>query len=131
LVKTNVKTPATGAPVATGGITFDEMQQFYSLLTQINDVETALSFYTMAGASIDKATLHHVATTVADVRLSQHLLDVVFTLFDDNADGQLSNKEFVVVLKRRLHRGLEHPKDTGLMRMLSALGVCVVQNVMP
>ena len=30
--------------------------------------------------------------TVAHVELSDHLVDVVFTLFDDNGDGMLSNK---------------------------------------
>ena len=30
--------------------------------------------------------------TVAHVELSDHLLNVVFTLFDDNGDGMLSNK---------------------------------------
>jgi hypothetical protein len=30
--------------------------------------------------------------TVAHVELSEHLVDVVFTLFDDNGDGMLSNK---------------------------------------
>jgi Ca2+-binding EF-hand superfamily protein len=65
------------------------------------------------------------------VHLSQHLVDVVFTLFDDNGDGELSNKEFIEVMKRRLHRGLQLPKDTGLIRMIEALGVCAVNNVLP
>ena len=30
--------------------------------------------------------------TVAHVDLTEHLVDVVFTLFDDNGDGKLSNK---------------------------------------
>ena len=35
--------------------------------------------------------------TVAHVELSDHLTDVVFTLFDNDGDGKLSNKVCVVV----------------------------------
>ncbi len=49
---------------------------------------------------------------------------MVFTLFDENQDGELSNKEFITVMKRRLMRGLENPKDTGLMRLISAMWNC-------
>ena len=48
-----------------------------------------------------------MAKTVALVDLSDHVIDVVFTIFDENMDGQLSNREFVAVMKNRLLRGLE------------------------
>ena len=84
------------------------------------------------------ATLKHVARTVAHVELSDHLVEVVFTLFDDNGasiysvgisalikrlvlfieDGQLSNKEFISVMKERLRRGLAKPKDTGFLKIM-------------
>ena len=81
------------------------------------------------------ATLKHVAQTVAHVELSDHLVKVVFTLFDDNGmitvcsefayrnflfleDGQLSNKEFISVMKERLRRGLSKPKDTGFFKII-------------
>lgn len=48
-------------------------------------VDTALTFYTIAGASIDQSTLKHVAKTVAHVDLSDHVIDVVFTIFDENS----------------------------------------------
>jgi len=38
------------------GITFDEYLDFYKVLRFINDVDTALMFYHVAGASIDKGT---------------------------------------------------------------------------
>ncbi len=87
-------------------------------------MDTALTFYTLAGASVDPPTLRHVAETVAGVQLSPHVINVVFTLFDENQDGELSNKEFVAVMKRRLMRGLETPKDTGLMRLVNAMWNC-------
>ena len=87
--------------------------------------------------------MKHVAKTVAHVELSDHLVDVVtwtawnsfrtenndfdsqvFTLFDNDGDGKLSNKEFVSVMKQRVMRGLEKPKDTGVSRILSSIIKC-------
>lgn len=48
-------------------------------------MDTALTFYHIAGASIDQETLKHVARTVALVELSSHVIDVVFTIFDENS----------------------------------------------
>jgi len=40
----------------------------------------ALSFYNLAGASIDKTTLKHVAKVCAGVELRDHLVDVLVSL---------------------------------------------------
>lgn len=106
------------------GISLDDYLLFFHFLNDINDVDTALTFYHIAGASIDQATLKHVAKTVAHLDLSDHLIDVVFTLFDENMDGELSNKEFVAVMKERLHRGLEKPKDTGFVKLMDSVWKC-------
>jgi len=68
------------------GLTFQEVENFFTFLKNINDVDTALSFYHMAGASLDKVTMQQVARTVAKVELSDHVCDVVFALFD--CDGE-------------------------------------------
>ncbi|TRY67094.1 hypothetical protein TCAL_05156 [Tigriopus californicus] len=96
-----------------------------NVLYCINDIDTALTFYHIAGAPIERETMKHVAKTVANVDLSDHVIDVVFVLFDENGDGKLSNKEFVSVMKQRAMRGLEKPKDTGIGRVLSAITKCV------
>ncbi|XP_054716231.1 calcium uptake protein 1 homolog, mitochondrial-like isoform X2 [Uloborus diversus] len=106
------------------GISLDDYLLFFHFLNDINDVDTALTFYHIAGASIDQATLKHVAKTVAHLELSDHVIDVVFTLFDENMDGELSNREFVAVMKERLHRGLEKPKDTGFVKLMDSVWKC-------
>lgn len=130
------------------GISLKEYLDFFHFLNNINDVDTALTFYHIAGASIDQATLKHVAKTVAHVDLSDHVIDVVFTIFDENSkflyicvcdseirhslfvfshfavDNQLSNREFVAVMKNRLLRGLEKPKDTGFVKLLQSALKC-------
>lgn len=96
----------------------------FQVLYSINDIDTALTFYHIAGAPIERNTMKHVARTVANVELSDHLINVVFVLFDENGDGKLSNKEFVSVMKQRAMRGLEKPKDTGLGKIFGALMKC-------
>ncbi|XP_065085054.1 calcium uptake protein 1 homolog, mitochondrial isoform X2 [Ochlerotatus camptorhynchus] len=106
------------------GVSKEDYLNFFHFLNNINDVDTALTFYHIAGASIDQATLKHVAKTVAMVELTDHVIDVVFTIFDENMDGQLSNREFVAVMKNRLLRGLEKPKDTGFVKLMHSILKC-------
>ncbi|CAG7717204.1 unnamed protein product [Allacma fusca] len=116
-------------PEYSTGISLNDYLQFFHLLSSINDVDVALTFYHIAGAAIDQTTLKHVARTVAHVELSDHVIDVVFTLFDENQDGQLSNREFVAVMKNRIMRGLEKPKDTGFFKLLRSLGRCAKESL--
>lgn len=110
------------------GITLTDFLGFYQVLYCINDIDTALTFYHIAGAPIERETMHHVAKTVAGVDLSKHLVNVVFVLFDENGDGKLSNKEFVSVMKQRAMRGLEKPKDTGVGRVMAAITKCASET---
>ncbi|XP_071264986.1 calcium uptake protein 1, mitochondrial-like [Salvelinus alpinus] len=110
------------------GITFEEVENFFTFLNNVNDVDTALSFHHMAGASIDKATMKQVARTVAKVELSDHVCDVVFALFDSDGNEELSNKEFVAIMKQRLMRGLEKPKDMGFTRLVRAMLKCAQET---
>ncbi|XP_043375761.1 calcium uptake protein 1, mitochondrial isoform X8 [Dermochelys coriacea] len=80
------------------GLTFEEVESFFTFLKNINDVDTALSFYHMAGASLDKG------------------------------NGELSNKEFVAIMKQRLMRGLEKPKDMGFTRLMRAMWKCAQET---
>uniref|UniRef100_A0A8D8TSK4 Calcium uptake protein 1 homolog, mitochondrial n=1 Tax=Cacopsylla melanoneura TaxID=428564 RepID=A0A8D8TSK4_9HEMI len=111
------------------GISQEDYLKFFHFLNNINDVDTALTFYHIAGASIDAITLKHVARTVAHVELDDHVIEVVFCIFDENGDGQLSNREFVAVMKNRLMRGLEKPKDTGFVKFIQSIGKCAENTV--
>lgn len=88
-----------------------------------------------------------MAKTVAHVDLSDHVINVVFTIFDENRklvrykhlldmdffcefaeDGQLSNREFIAVMKNRLLRGLEKPKDTGFVKFVHSVLKCAKET---
>lgn len=113
------------------GITIEDFLNFYQVLYSINDIDTALTFYNIAGAPIERSTFKHVAHTVAGVNLSDHVIDVVFVLFDENGDGKLSNKEFISVMKQRVMRGLEKPKNTGVGKIFSAVAKCASDTLVP
>merc|ERR1712083_966829 len=106
------------------GVGLTDYLNFYQVLYSINDIDTALTFYHIAGAPIERSTFKHVANTVAGVNLSDHVIDVVFVLFDEDGDGRLSNKEFISVMKQRVMRGLEKPKNTGIGKIFSAAAKC-------
>lgn len=43
-------------------------------------------------------------------QLSSHIIETVFAIFDVDGDGQLSYKEFIAIMKDRLHRGFKVSK---------------------
>lgn len=108
----------------TRGITFQEYKDFFQVLRSIHDIDTALKFYAIAGASIDKTILKHVANIISNVELSDHVIDVVFDIFDENGDQKLSNKEFIRVMKKRYSRGLQTRKDTGFINFIESASEC-------
>jgi Ca2+-binding EF-hand superfamily protein len=42
--------------------------------------------------------------------LNRHLIDTVFAIFDEDGDGLLSYKEFIAIMKDRVHRGFKVSK---------------------
>jgi len=113
-----------GMAAGNPGISFDEVNDFFQFLYYIDNVDMALHFYKLAGKSLSKELLTKVARKIAKVHLTDNLVDVVITLFDENGDGELSHKEFVALMKKRMQRGLEKPKDTGLLRLVDAAWQC-------
>lgn len=102
------------------GISLKEYLDFFHFLNNINDVDTALTFYHIAGASIDQATLKHVAKTVAHVDLSDHVIDVVFTIFDENSK-QTFDLPFLAQWLTRFH----------FFRMIQWITSWVIVNLWP
>lgn len=39
--------------------------------------------------------------------MTPHLIETVFAIFDEDGDGMLSYKEFIAIMKDRLHRGFK------------------------
>lgn len=50
---------------------------------------------------------HRAVKICTGAELSPHIVDTVFKIFDDDGDGQLSYKEFIAIMRDRLHRGFK------------------------
>ncbi|CAG0893971.1 unnamed protein product [Darwinula stevensoni] len=57
------------------------------------------------GAALGPDEFQRAVKICTGETLSRHLVNVVFQIFDEDGDGQLSYKEFIAIMKDRLHRG--------------------------
>ncbi|XP_011161819.1 calcium uptake protein 3, mitochondrial isoform X3 [Solenopsis invicta] len=89
------------------GITFEEFRRFYQFLNTLDDFSIAMRMYTLADHPISKGEFQRAVRICTGTMLSTHIIDTVFALFDEDGDGQLSYKEFIAIMKDRLHRGFK------------------------
>ncbi|XP_032674120.1 calcium uptake protein 3, mitochondrial isoform X2 [Odontomachus brunneus] len=89
------------------GITFEEFRRFYQFLNNLDDFSIAMRTYTLADHPISKDEFQRAVKICTGMVLSTHIIDTVFALFDEDGDGQLSYKEFIAIMKDRLHRGFK------------------------
>ncbi|XP_072108757.1 calcium uptake protein 3, mitochondrial isoform X3 [Mobula birostris] len=87
------------------GITFDEFRSFFQFLNNLEDFAIAMQMYNFANRSIGQDEFKRAVYVATGLKLSSHLVNTVFKIFDVDKDDQLSYKEFIGVMKDRLHRG--------------------------
>ncbi|XP_044764916.1 calcium uptake protein 3, mitochondrial isoform X2 [Coccinella septempunctata] len=110
----------------TKGITFDEFHVFCLFLNNLEDFSIAMKMYTLADHPISKDEFHRAVKICTGTSLSPHLIHTVFAIFDDDGDGLLSYREFIAIMKDRLHRGFKsYPKNEGW----EAFKICVKQEM--
>ncbi|XP_067890899.1 calcium uptake protein 3, mitochondrial isoform X2 [Heterodontus francisci] len=90
------------------GITFDEFRSFFQFLNNLEDFAIAMQMYNFANRSIGQDEFKRAVYVATGLKLSSHLVNTVFKIFDVDKDDQLSYKEFIGVMKDRLHRGFRH-----------------------
>ncbi|KAK6298176.1 calcium uptake protein 3, mitochondrial isoform X2 [Coregonus clupeaformis] len=86
------------------GITFDEFRSFFQFMNNLEDFAIAMQMYNFANRSIGQDELARAVYVTTGLKLTDHLVNTVFHIFDEDRDGQLSYKEFIGVMKDRLHR---------------------------
>ncbi|XP_071551337.1 calcium uptake protein 3, mitochondrial isoform X5 [Panulirus ornatus] len=89
------------------GITFSEFKSFCQFLNTLDDFAIAMRMYTLADQPISQEEFHRAVKICTGEELSPHIVDTVFKIFDDDGDGQLSYKEFIAIMRDRLHRGFK------------------------
>ncbi|KAL0275891.1 UNVERIFIED_CONTAM: hypothetical protein PYX00_003612 [Menopon gallinae] len=89
------------------GITLDEFKGFCQFLNNLEDFAIAMKMYTLADHPISKDEFHRAVKICTGKSLSRHLVHTVFAIFDEDGDGHLSYREFIAIMKDRLHRGFK------------------------
>uniref|UniRef100_A0A8C8RJA4 Mitochondrial calcium uptake family member 3 n=1 Tax=Pelusios castaneus TaxID=367368 RepID=A0A8C8RJA4_9SAUR len=87
------------------GITFDEFRSFFQFLNNLEDFAIAMQMYNFANRSIGQDEFKRAVYVATGLKLSAHLVNTVFKIFDVDRDDQLSYKEFIGIMKDRLNRG--------------------------
>ncbi|CRL01654.1 CLUMA_CG014877, isoform A [Clunio marinus] len=89
------------------GVSFEEFRQFCQFLNNLEDFSIAMRMYTLADRSISKDEFARAVKICTGSPLNEHLIDTVFAIFDEDGDGLLSYKEFIAIMRDRLHRGFK------------------------
>ncbi|XP_071780015.1 calcium uptake protein 3, mitochondrial [Centroberyx gerrardi] len=87
------------------GITFEEFRSFFQFLNNLEDFTIAMQMYNFANRSIGQDEFTRAVYVATDLKLTRHLVNTVFKIFDEDHDDKLSFKEFIGVMRDRLHRG--------------------------
>ncbi|XP_042349641.1 calcium uptake protein 3, mitochondrial-like [Plectropomus leopardus] len=87
------------------GITFEEFRSFFQFLNNLEDFTIAMQMYNFANRSVGQEEFARAVYVATGIKLTRHLVNTVFKIFDEDHDGKLSHKEFIGVMKDRLHRG--------------------------
>ncbi len=75
-------------------------------MNNLDDFSLALKFHTLANRSISSNEFQRAVKISSGFNLDEQIVSVIYNVFDENGDGELSYKEFIAVLKGRLRRGL-------------------------
>merc|ERR1712018_231947 len=91
------------------GVTFADFKGFYNVLFGGSDLERAMFFLDTEKSGISSLEFKNIANWVALEEISDHMVDVIYALLDDDGDRNLSIKEFSPVLFQwRKSRGFQH-----------------------
>ncbi|CAG9131021.1 unnamed protein product [Plutella xylostella] len=108
------------------GISFHEFKTFCQFLNNLEDFTIAMRMYTLADHPISKDEFHRAVLICTGISQSEHLVSTVFAIFDADGDALLSYKEFIAIMKDRLHRGFKsYAKNEGW----EAFKSCVKQEM--
>ncbi|XP_038055114.1 calcium uptake protein 3, mitochondrial-like [Patiria miniata] len=91
------------------GINFVNFKDFFQFLNNLDDFEIVLKMFTFADQPMNEAEFGRAVQVATGHILDPHVVHTVFQIFDKDGDGKLSQKEFLGVMKNRIHRGFrEH-----------------------
>ncbi|XP_013779721.1 calcium uptake protein 3, mitochondrial-like isoform X2 [Limulus polyphemus] len=87
------------------GITFEQFKAFCQFLNNLDEFAIAMRMFTFANQPISQEEFHRAVKICTGHNLDKNLVNTVFQVFDSDGDGHLSYKEFIAIMRDRLHRG--------------------------
>uniref|UniRef100_A0A3Q3WKP1 EF-hand domain-containing protein n=1 Tax=Mola mola TaxID=94237 RepID=A0A3Q3WKP1_MOLML len=87
------------------GISFEEFRSFFQFLNNLEDFTIAMQMYNFANRPVGQEEFTRAVYVATGIKLTQHLVNTVFKIFDEDHDNKLSHKEFIGIMKEWLHRG--------------------------
>lgn len=96
------------------GITLDQFKAFHAFLSNIEDFIIAVNMTNLLNQAVDKELFSRSIKVTTGKDIDPYVIDVVFSLFDQDGDGKLSQNEFIGIMKDRLKRGFgKFPNTSG------------------
>ena len=90
------------------GICFTSFKNFYNVLFGGADLERAMFYLDTEGRGVNREEFAKIANWVCNQELDSHVVDVIYTLLDEDGDENLSTREFNPILFQWRHsRGFQ------------------------
>ena len=90
------------------GISFTSFKNFYNVLFGGADLERAMFYLDTEGRGVNRTEFAKIANWVCNQELDPHVVDVIYTLLDEDGDENLSTREFNPILFQWRHsRGFQ------------------------
>jgi len=90
------------------GICFTSFKNFYNVLFGGADLERAMFYLDTEGRGVNREEFAKIANWVCNQELDPHVVDVIYTLLDEDGDENLSTREFNPILFQWRHsRGFQ------------------------
>lgn len=74
-------------------------------LNNLEEFAKAVRLYTAADIPVSRNEFIRAVKCSTGFQLDEHLVDVLYKIFDTNGDDKLSYSEFIEIMTDRLHRG--------------------------
>jgi|ERR1740124_1551812 len=87
------------------GVDMEQFKAFNTFLSNIEDFIIAVNMTNVSGQDVDKDLFKRAVRVTTGEEIDPYIIDVVFSLFDQDGDGKLSQNEFIGIMKDRLKRG--------------------------
>merc|ERR1712001_338138 len=80
------------------GISYTAFKNFYNVLFGGADLERAMFYLDTEGRGVNREEFAKIANWVCNQELDAHVVDVIYTLLDEDGDENLSTREFNPIL---------------------------------